>query len=114
MSTKASYVNNFAMSIQNLVCILEAQSTAPNIEKSNFGTLPVFDARKVVDETYLYMPIEVAKELSLSILQMVSEGEKRSGLHVRLSKEKQAMWEAAVKGLNEYQETQKEGKEEQA
>lgn len=107
MGTNAAYMNNFAISMQNLTCILDAKSTAPNIESSNFGGAPVFDARKVVDETYIYMPVEVAKELSLSILQMVSSNEKRTGLKVRLSKEKQALWDAAVKGMEDFQKEEK-------
>ena len=61
-NTKATFVNNFTVSVQNLNLILDAKCTAPNIEKSGYGTPPVFDAHKIVDENYLFMPIGVAKE----------------------------------------------------
>ncbi len=104
MSTKSSYVNNFTVSIQNLVCILDAKCTAPNIEKTDFNTPPVFDAHKIVDENYLFMPMGVAKELALSLVQMIGDVEKRSGIKVRLNGEKQAYWEAAVQAIEDYKE----------
>ena len=102
MSMKSSYVNNFTVSIQNLVCILDAKCTAPNIEKTEFNTPPVFDAHKIVDENYLFMPLGVAMELALSMMQIIGDVEKRSGIKVRLNGEKQAYWEAAVQAIEEY------------
>ena len=99
---KTSYMNNFTVSLQNLTCILEAKATAPNIERTQYGVPPVFDERKVVDENYVYMPIEVAKELALSLMQVINNQEKRSHFQVRLNGEKQAMWEAAIKGMDAY------------
>ena len=104
MSMNSSYVNNFTVSIQNLVCILDAKCTAPNIEKTEFNTPPVFDAHKIVDENYLFMPMGVAKELALSLMQIIGDVEKRSGIKVRLNGEKQAYWEAAVQAIEEYKE----------
>ncbi len=104
MGQKSAYMNNFTLAMQNLTCVLEAKATAPNIEKTGYGTPPVFDERKTVDETYLYMPVEVAKELAVSLLHVVSTAEKRSGLRVRLNPEKEACWEAAVKAINAYHE----------
>ncbi len=102
MAQKSAYMNNFTVAMQNLTCVLEARATAPNIEKTGYGTPPVFEERKTVDETYLYMPVEVAKELAVSLLHVVSTAEKRSGLRVRLSKDKEACWEAAVKAVDAY------------
>ncbi|HNY18804.1 MAG TPA: hypothetical protein PKJ76_02020 [Flexilinea sp.] len=70
MTVKSLYMNNFTFSFQNLTCILDAKSVAPDIERSNFGT--VLDEKKTVDEVFLFMPIEAAKELGISILQMVA------------------------------------------
>ncbi len=100
MSNKSAYMNNFAFSIQNFTCVLDAKTVAPNIEKSNFGT--ILDEKKTVDETYLFMPIEVAKELALSILQMVDAREKRMHLKVTLEPEKQALWECYTKAAEEF------------
>ena len=108
MSSKSSYVNNFTVSIQNLVCILDAKCTAPNIEKSDYNAPPVFDAHKIVDENYLFMPLGVAKELALSLMQVIGDVEKRSGFKVRLNGEKQAHWEAAVRAIEEYKENSKD------
>ena len=99
MSTKSTYVNNFTVSIQNLVCIMDAKCTAPNIEKTDFNTPPVFDAHKIVDENYLFMPLGVAKELALSLMQVIGDVEKRSGINVRLNGEKQNYWEAAIQAI---------------
>lgn len=96
-------MNNFTVSLQNLTCILEAKATAPNIERTQYGGVPpVFDERKVVDETFLFMPIEVAKELAVSLLHVIGSAEKRSRIQVRLSPDKQARWEAAIKAIDEY------------
>ena len=102
--TKVSYVNNFAISIQNLNIILDAKCTAPNIENSGFDTPPVFDARKIVDENYLFMPIGVAKELAISLMQMIGDMEKHSNIKVRLNGEKENYWEEAVRAIDEYKE----------
>lgn len=102
----SSYVNNFTVSIQNLVCILDAKCTAPNIEKTDFNTPPVFDAHKIVDENYLFMPLGVAKELALSLMQVIGDVEKRSGIKVRLNGEKQAYWEAAVQAIEDQKNNQ--------
>lgn len=102
MSEKASYVNNFTISAQNMNVILDAKCTAPNIEKTGYGTPPVFDAHKIVDETYLFMPIGVAKELAISMIQVISDIEKRSNFRVRLNGEKQAYWEEALRAIEEY------------
>lgn len=99
MATKTTYMNNFAISMQNLTVILDGKSTAPNIENTNYGA-PVFDQRKVVDENFVYMPIEIAKELALSILHIVGTTEKRSGFKVNLPPEKQQEWEEAVNALD--------------
>ena len=103
MSTKATFVNNFTVSIQNLNCILDAKCTAPNIEKTDYNTPPVFDAHKIVDENYLFMPLGVAKELAISLMQVIGDVEKRSNIRVRLNGEKQAYWEAALKAIADYQ-----------
>ena len=102
MSAKSSYVNSFTVSIQNFNCILDAKCTAPNIEKTEYGTPPVFDAHKIVDENYLFMPLGVAKELALSLMQVIGDVEKRSNLRVRLNGEKENYWQAAVKAIDEY------------
>jgi hypothetical protein len=104
MNNKSAYMNNFAFSIQNLTCILDAKTVAPNIEKSNFGT--VLDEKKTVDEVYLFMPIEVAKELAISILQMVDAREKRLHLKINLDPEKQALWDCYVKAAEEFRKNQ--------
>ncbi|MHC1773237.1 MAG: hypothetical protein AB9907_16185 [Flexilinea sp.] len=106
MNSKSAYMNNFAFSIQNFTCVLDAKSIAPNIEKSNFGT--VLDEKKTVDEVYLFMPIEVAKELAISILQMVDAREKRIHLKVNLDPEKQALWECYVKAADEFKKSRQE------
>ena len=107
MSTKSSYINSFTLSIQNLNCVLDAKCTAPNIEKTEYNTPPVFDAHKIVDETYLFMPLGVAKELAVSLIQVISDVEKRSGIKVRLNGEKNAYWETAHKAIEAYREEQK-------
>ena len=101
MSTKSTYVNNFTVTIQNLNCILDAKCTAPNIEKTEYGTLPVFDAHKIVDENYLFMPLGVAKELALSLMQVIGDIEKRSNIRIRLNGDKEDYWQAAVKAIDE-------------
>ena len=95
-------MNNFTVSLQNLTCVLEAKATAPNIERSQYGVPPVFDERKVVDESYIFMPIEVAKELAISLLHVIGSAEKRSRIQVRLSPDKQARWEAAIGAIDAY------------
>ena len=112
MSTKSSYINSFTLSIQNLNCVLDAKCTAPNIEKSDYNTPPVFDAHKIVDETYLFMPLGVAKELAVSLVQVISDVEKRSGFKVRLNGEKNEMWETARKAIEDFREEQKRRQEE--
>lgn len=102
--TKATYVNNFTVSVQNLNLILDAKCTAPNIEKTGYNTPPVFDAHKIVDENYLFMPIGVAKELAISLLQVIGDVEKRSNFKVRLNGEKQMYWEEALKAIDECKE----------
>ena len=101
MSTKSTYVNNFTVTIQNLNCILDAKCTAPNIEKTEYGTPPVFDAHKIVDENYLFMPLGVAKELALSLMQVMGDIEKRSNIRIRLNGDKEDYWQAAVKAIDE-------------
>ena len=101
MSTKSTYVNNFTVTIQNLNCILDAKCTAPNIEKTEYGTPPVFDAHKIVDENYLFMPLGVAKELALSLMQVIGDIEKRSNIRIRLNGDKEDYWQAAVKAIEE-------------
>jgi hypothetical protein len=101
MSTKSTYVNNFTVTIQNLNCILDAKCTAPNIEKTEYGTPPVFDAHKIVDENYLFMPLGVAKELALSLMQVIGDIEKRSNIRIRLNGDKEDYWQAAVKAIDE-------------
>ena len=103
-STKSSFVNNFTVSVQNLNVILDAKCTAPNIEKTGYDVPPVFDAHKIVDENYLFMPIGVAKELAISLLQIIGDIEKRSNIRVRLNGEKQAYWEEALRAIEEYKE----------
>ena len=110
MAQKSAYMNNFTVAMQNLTCVLEAKATAPNIEKTGYGTPPVFDERKTVDETYLYMPVEVAKELAVSLLHVVGTAEKRAGVTVHLSKDKEACWEAAVKAVDAYHAEQEAAK----
>lgn len=102
MSNKATFVNNFTISAQNMNVILDAKCTAPNIEKSGYGTPPVFDAHKIIDENYLFMPIGVAKELAISLMQVINDIEKRSNFRVRLNGEKQAYWEEALRAIEEY------------
>ena len=102
--TKVSYVNNFTVSIQNMNCILDAKCTAPNIEKTGYDSPPVFDAHKIVDENYLFMPIGVAKELAISLVQIIGDMEKRSNFKVRLTGEKENYWEEAVRAIEEYKE----------
>lgn len=101
MSTKSTYVNNFTVTVQNLNVILDAKCTAPNIEKTEYGTPPVFDAHKVVDENYLFMPLGVAKELALSLVQVIGDIEKRSNLRIRLNGDKEGYWQAAVKAIDD-------------
>ena len=101
MSTKSTYVNNFTVTIQNLNCILDAKCTAPNIEKTEYGTPPVFDAHKIVDENYLFMPLGVAKELALSLMQVIGDIEKRSNIRISLNGDKEDYWQAAVKAIDE-------------
>ena len=102
MSNKATFVNNFTISAQNMNVILDAKCTAPNIEKSGYGTPPVFDAHKIIDENYLFMPIGVAKDLAISLMQVINDIEKRSNFRVRLNGEKQAYWEEALRAIEEY------------
>ena len=101
MSTKSTYVNNFTVTIQNLNCILDAKCTAPNIEKTEYGTPPVFFSHKIVDENYLFMPLGVAKELALSLMQVIGDIEKRSNIRIRLNGDKEDYWQAAVKAIDE-------------
>ena len=102
--SKTSFVNSFTVSVQNLNVILDAKCTAPNIEKTGYDTPPVFDAHKIVDENYLFMPIGVAKELAVSLMQIIGDVEKRSTFRVRLNGEKQAYWDEALRAINEYKE----------
>ena len=102
MSNNATFVNNFTISAQNMNVILDAKCTAPNIEKTGYGTPPVFDAHKIIDENYLFMPIGVAKELAISLMQVISDMEKRSNFRVRLNGDKQAYWEEALRAIEEY------------
>ena len=104
-STKSTFVNNFTISVQNLNVVLDAKCTAPNIEKTGYDTPPVFDAHKIVDENYLFMPIGVAKDLAISLLQIIGDIEKRSNIRVRLNGEKQSYWEEAVRAIEEYKES---------
>lgn len=104
MSNKAAFVNNFTVSAQNMNVILDAKCTAPNIEKTGYGTPPVFDAHKTIDENYLFMPIGVAKELAISLIQVINDVEKRSNFRVRLNGDKEAYWKEAVKAIEEYKE----------
>ena len=101
MSNKATFVNNFTISAQNMNVILDAKCTAPNIEKSGYGTPPVFDAHKIIDENYLFMPLGVAKELALSLMQVIGDIEKRSNIRIRLNGDKEDYWQAAVKAIDE-------------
>ena len=94
MSEKSMFVNNFSVSTQNLVCILEAKSLAPNIETLENGKTMLFGNGRIVDEDYLYMPIEVGKELVLALLQVISTQEKNTGITVNLPEGKQELWEA--------------------
>lgn len=105
--SKATFVNNFTISVQNFNLILDAKCTAPNIEKSGYNTPPVFDAHKIVDENYLFMPLGVAKELAISLLQVIGDIEKRSSFKVNLAGDKQIYWEEAVRAINEYKESKK-------
>lgn len=107
MSTKATYVNNFTVSIQNLNCILDAKCTAPNIEKTGYNVPPVFDAHKIVDENYLFMPLGVAKELAISLMQIIGDTEKRTNFRIRLSGDKEAYWEEALKAIDACKEQKK-------
>ncbi|OQA28247.1 MAG: hypothetical protein BWY58_00529 [Chloroflexi bacterium ADurb.Bin344] len=102
MTAKSLYMNNFTFSLQNLTCILDAKSVAPDIERSNFGT--VLDEKKTVDEVFLFMPIEAAKELGISILQMVAAQEKRTHLKIRLEPEKQVLWDCYIKAAEKSRE----------
>lgn len=101
--TKSTYVNNFTVSVQNFNLILDAKCTAPNIEKTGYNTPPVFDAHKIVDENYLFMPLGVAKELAISLIQVIGDVEKRSNFKVRLNGDKQIYWEEALRAIEEYQ-----------
>ena len=102
--TKSSFVNNFTVSVQNLNVILDAKCTAPNIEKTGYDVPPVFDAHKIVDESYLFMPLGVAKELAISLMQIISDVEKRSTFRARLNGDKEAYWNEAIRAINEYKE----------
>ncbi len=104
--SKTAYMNNFTFSMQNLTCVLDARTQTLDIEKSNFGT--VLDDKKIIDENYTFMPVEVAQELAISILHVVSAHEKRTGFRVRLEPEKQAIWDNCVKMLDEYYQKKKE------
>ncbi len=105
MTSKSLYMNNFTFSIQNLTCVLDAKSVAPNIERSNFG--PVLDENKTIDEVFLFMPIEAAKELGISILQMVAAQEKRTQIKVRLDPDKQALWNCYTAAAEEHRRQKK-------
>lgn len=109
MGHNSIYMNNFTFSIQNFTCVLNARSTAPNIEPSSFG--PVFDEKKTVDETFLFMPIEAAKELALSIIQVIDSREKNARIRVALAPEKQALWEAYTQAGNAFRAAQEAKKQ---
>ena len=97
--------------MQNLVLVLDAKSQAPNIEKSNFGA--VFDDKKIVDENFVFMPIEVAKELSLSLLTMTAACEKRTGVRVKLPQDKQKLWDELIQTVNRVAAEENEKKDEE-
>ena len=97
MGTNSIYMNNFTISTQKYTCMLHAQSVAPNVERSKFG--PVFDERKTIDEAFVFIPAEVAKELAISILMIMDANEKNTGNKFKLQDDKQAMWEAAVSAV---------------
>lgn len=107
MATKSQYMNNFSVSMQNLTVVLDAKATAPDIEQMGSNIPPVFNERKTVDEAFLYMPVEVAKELAISLIHVVTAGEKRTGLKVNLPADKQGLWLAAVNGMLQYEQEKK-------
>ena len=102
MSEKALYVNNFSLSTQDLICVLEAKTTAPNIETASNGVSAMFGQNRIVDEDFLFMPYPIAKELALALLQLVNEQEKRSGIKYMLREGKQALWEDLAAKIDEY------------
>lgn len=99
MGNNSIYMNNFTISTQKFTCMLHAQSVAPNVERSKFG--PVFDEHKTIDEAFIFIPAEVAKELAISILMIMDANEKNTGNKFLLKEDKQAMWEAAVNAIAE-------------
>ena len=112
MGAKASFMNNFSLSVQHLTVVLDAKATAPDIQNSADGIPPVFDERRIVEENFLFMPIEAAKELALSLMHVVQAGEKRMGIKIGLPKEKQELWDAALEAVNQVLEDRKNRQEE--
>ena len=64
-------------------------------------------AHKIVDENYLFMPIGVAKELAISLLQVIGDVEKRSNFKVQLNGDKQVYWEEALRAIDEYKQNKR-------
>ena len=47
------------------------------------------------------MPLGVAKELALSLMQVIGDIEKRSNIRIRLNGDKEDYWQAAVKAIDD-------------
>ena len=112
MAARSGFMNSFAVSMQRLIVTLDAKATAPDVQNSTGGIPPVFDEHRVVDETFLYMPVEIAKELALSLLYVVDSTESRLGFRTNLPKDKEEIWNAAVKAMRETQKQQAESRKE--
>lgn len=111
MGSSSIFMNSFTLSMQRLTVALDAKAVAPDVQPTAEGIPPVFEERRTVDEDILFMPVEVAKELALSLLQVVDTQEKRSGLKIGLPHEKQEQWEAAVAALRSVQDEQRRQQE---
>ncbi|MBQ6518564.1 MAG: hypothetical protein IJI14_07590 [Anaerolineaceae bacterium] len=102
MSEKSMYVNNFSLTAQDMVCVLEAKSLAPNIERVGNGETAMFGTSRIIDEDFLYLTPQLTKELAFAILRVLSEQENKTGVRFLLQPEKQALWEDLVSVLNEH------------
>lgn len=102
LNENSMFVNNFSLAAHNTMCVLEAKTMAPNIESLGNGKTAVFGSGRIVDEAFLFMEPNMAKELAISILVAVSRREQKIGIQYFMQPEKKALWNDLVEVLSEH------------
>lgn len=98
-------MNNFSVTASgnDLLCVLEAKSSVPNIEQDAGGVPVMFGKSRIIDEDFIFMPMHLAKELAIALVRVVHNSERNAGVYANLEPEKQRLWSELSEVIENFQ-----------